>query len=365
MMSMNPQLCFWRASSLAAVVGLALSGLALAQGAPSVTVSPDTQSVSGDDAPEWMRKLAIDPASPKAKAYADQAKARKLADKELRRIRMKYFGHMKSQAVRQEGLAKLSAYDKPELYPALIEIFKSEASDVKLWILDMFRDSKSDAGDIAMAWVAVQDDSREIRLAAAERVKARLNKDLATPDQVKYVIYEGLRGHKDSAMAASAELASNLNLVDVIPWLINAQVGTRPQQQVVSAGGVPSGEGALAWIMVGQQTAFVSDLVPVVGPNAVAFDPQLSVINTGVLLRILDAVVIEYHVDINNTLIDWTTREYDSDTRGLGFNVPAWRKWYDEEFVPHLAEKARIEQAKALAEKAAAGGTTSAAVPHK
>jgi len=158
-------------------------------------------------------------------------------------------------------------------------------------------------------------------------------------------------------MTASAQLASNLNLIELMPWLISTQATGQPTRQGVAAGAGPgSGSGALAWILVGQQTAFVSDLTPVVGPNAVAFDPQLSTLTTGTLLRIVDAVVISYRVDIHNILVDWSTREFGQDTGGLGYDFPKWQKWYEKDFTPHMAAKeaARLEEAAKLAEAAKA-----------
>jgi len=339
-------------SLLLAAAALALPApLAFAQTrAPTTTVTtPDDTSISGDDAPEWMKKLGIDPTSPKAKLHAQQTKTRKAAEKELRKLRMKYFARSKHIPTRQEGLAKLREYTDPALFPAMIEIFKNEDPDVRLALLDQFRDAQSDEGDTALAWVAVQDDNEGIRSAAGERLHQRINKDKAPPEQVKLVIFEGLRTHKNSSMVAAAQLAQGINLVDVIPWLISAQVTGVPAQQAVGVN-TGSGNGALAWIMVGQQTAYVSDLIPVVGTNAVAFDPQLSVINTGVILRVLDAVVVEYHVDIHNILTDWSTREFGESTKDLGYDIPAWNKWYKEDFTPRLAQK--TEEKKAQEQKA-------------
>lgn len=345
---------FQRVAFISLCCGLAgpwCTTTARAQGAPAVTVTDvDATSTSGDDAPEWMKRLAVQPDSPRAKAHAEQVKARKQVEKDLRKLRMKHFGRIKSQATRQEGLVKLADYARPELFPLLIELFKDEGADVRLSVLDMFKDSQSVAGDTSLAWVAVLDEHEEYRSAAAERLAVRLKKDASTPEQVKYVIYEGMRSGKAESMLAGANLAANLNLIDVMPWLINAQVTAQPTQQVIGGGPNGSGQGALAWIMVGQQTAFVSDLIPVVGPNAVAFDPQLSVINTGVILRVLDAAVVSYHVDIHNALIDWSSREMGSSTRGLGYNIPAWRAWYKDEFLPHMARKAQEERAREAAQ---------------
>ena len=63
-----------KALTLAAAIGLSLPALCLAQGqaAPGVTVSGDQEPVSGDDAPEWMQRLAVSPDSPRASAPRTQ-----------------------------------------------------------------------------------------------------------------------------------------------------------------------------------------------------------------------------------------------------------------------------------------------------
>ncbi len=297
----------------------------------------------------WLERLRLDPASPPAKAHADQAKVRRQAEQALRKLRHQHFGRIKAQAVRQEGLLKLREYAQPAVFPLLITVFEKEDADVRLAILDLFAAAGSDEGDCALAWVATLDPRAEFRQAAVERLAAGRTKERPTSDRVKFVIFEGLRSGKPEAMTASAQLAANLNLIDVMPWLISAQVTGQPVQQTASVGGNAGRDDALAWIMVGQQTAFVSDLVPVVGPNAVAFDPQLSVVNTGVILRIIDAAVVTYHVDLHNELVKWSTREFGAATDGLGYDINAWRRWYAQEFLPKMA-------AKAKAEKEAAGG---------
>ena len=256
------------------------------------------------------------------------------------------FRSIRQPAVRQEGLVKLRAYASPALFPLLIDIFAGEEPDVRTTLMNLFRDAKNDQGDAALAWMAVHDDRAESRAAATSQLLTRLTEDHASGDQVKFVIFEAMRSGRNETMLAGAQLASNLNLIDVMPWLISAQVVGQPTQHAVGSGASGSRDGALAWIMGGQQTAFVSDLIPVVGPNAVAFDPQLSVINTGVILRVIDAAVVTYHVDIHNALVDWSSREMGESTGGLGFNIPAWRTWYEQTFLPHMAEKARLRKAE-------------------
>ncbi len=350
---MRPRHSFRPASLAAALIALPTTAVVAEppRNSPPAPAAPAAAAAEGDR--DWLERLRLDPSSPPAKAHADQAKARRQAEQALRKLRHQHFGRIKAQAVRQEGLLKLREYSRPAVFPLLITVFEKEDADVRLTILDMFAVAKSDEGDAALAWVATLDPKAEFRQAAFERLAALRTKERPTSDRVKFVIFEGLRSGKPEAMTAAAQLAANLNLVDVMPWLINAQVTGQPVQQTASLGGNSGSDEALAWIMVGQQTAFVSDLVPVVGPNAVAFDPQLSVVNTGVILRIIDAAVVTYHVDLHNELVKWSTREFGAPTDGLGYDINAWRRWYAQEFLPKLAERAKGAEAPA---DAATGG---------
>jgi len=293
-------------------------------------------AIGQEEAPEWVKSLAIDPDSPSAKKYAQQQKVRVAAEKELRKIRATHFGQSRGVALRQEGILKLREFMDPALFPSMIKIFKREQMDVRLALLDHFLDHQSPEGDTSLAWLGVFDDDQELRAAATERLQKRIAKEGKAPETVTLVVYEGLRSGKKAAMSAAAKLAQNLSLIEAIPWLIAGQV----QGQTTGAG-TAGGEsdGALAWIMVGTQTAFVSDLTPVVGPNAVAFDPQLSVVTEGTVLRVMDAVVVTYYLDLNNALIELTEKEWGQPTRQFGWDSPRWREWYRKEFLPFIAER--------------------------
>jgi hypothetical protein len=321
----------------------------------SVTVSGDVPGVTtGTDVPDWVRKLAIDPQSPQAQKYAAQQKVRVAAEKQLKKIRAKNFGTMKNQQVRQEGILALREFTDPAIFPSMVELYKKEGSDVRTAMMDMFKDSRTQDGDTCLTWMGVFDDDAEIRGGATTRLKARIKEEGKVPDTVKLVCYEGIRSGKTSAMAASAQMINNLNIIEAIPWLIAGQLqGTPAGAQVTGAGVGNERTGALAWIVVGTQIAFVSDLTPVVGPSAVAFDPTLSVITEGVILRVLDAAVYSYNVDLNNSLIDMTSRLTGQSTRGLGWSLPAWRDWYASEFPKQLAEKQAKDAEEAKAQGAA------------
>lgn len=315
-------------------------------------VTGDPTEISGDDAPEWMKRLAIDPESPAAKRYAEQQKVRLAAEKSLRKIRAKHFGPIKNVQIRQEGIVKIREFTDPALFTSMIKLFDREGVDVRTALLDHFQDSGTPEGEAALAWMGVFDKEGEIRADAAKRVKKLAELHGGVPTPVKYVVFEGMRSQDNDVVTSAARLAAGIDMTDAIPWmiarLITGQPIQTPQTQTVGIGGRDP-NGALAWIMVGTQTAFVSDLTPVVGPNAVAFDPQLSVVNEGVILRVIDAVVVTYHVDIFNTLTDFTSRMYGQSTKDLGWNVPAWRQWYAKEFVPEMQRRAEAKRAEEAA----------------
>ena len=320
-------------SSLVALTGLA--HLAMAQ--EGVT--------SGASVPEWIKKLAIDPESSQAKRYAAQQKVRSEKEKELRKLRLKHFGPIKKTEIRQAGILLLREYSDPALFPALVEIFKREGVDVRTAVMDIFADSGTPEGDSSLRWMGIFDESPDIRAAAVVRLQKRIKQEGMTPDGVRLVTFEGIRSGKQLAQASAANLAVELQMFEAIPWLIAAQAQF--------AGGTGAGqndrEGALAWILVGTQTAYVSDLTPVVGPNAVAFDPTLSVITEGVILRVLDAAVVSYNFDLYGALkgLARSGMGYDVD---YGFNTVKWQDWYIREFKPMLARR----QAEEAAQRAAA-----------
>lgn len=296
---------------------------------------------SGGELPVWTQRLAIDPTSSAMQKYAQQQKARAAADKALRKLRLAYFGNIGNEAVRQEGIVKLREYADPALFPLLVDIFGKEKPDVRSALIAQFYDSATPEGDGSLAWMAMFGADDATRREAERYVQKRIETTGSVPDQVKLTIASALKSDKRQPMLAGLDLIKGLDLVEFVPWLIAGQV----RQQGVQTG-TGGGSGDLAYIVVGTQTAFVSDLRPVVSQSAVAFDPQVSTITSGTILRIHDAVVYEYHTEINQALIDLTSRHMGASTRRLGWNVPAWKEFYAKEFLPRLAQE---EAAKAAA----------------
>lgn len=329
-----------RVSCLAACVMMAMALPALAQDSkePIETIGPDTTFTPEVDAAQ--------------REFAAAKKKVRVMEQELRKLRRAHFGTIKRVDIRQEGLAKLRAYTEPSIFASLIEIFRNDAEDVRTAVLDIFSDAKNDSGDAALAWVSMTDRDEGIRAAALDRLQRRLAEVGGVSDRINLVVLKGLRSGDEKQMAAAAELAGNLGLYEVIPWLISAQVG---QSLGGGGGGSGSNQGDLAYILVGQQIAFISDLTPVVSDSAVAFDPQISVITQGTLLRVNDAVVTTYRTEIHNSLVGLSSRYTGRPTIGMGWDQDKWWKWYQDEFLPlkraRAAEKAAAEKALAPEKK--------------
>lgn len=302
--------------------------------------APTSAPAPGEGVPDSQPR----PGEATVKLYTQQQKLRADVEKELKKLRATHFKSIRNPKIRAEGIAKLGEYNRPALYPSLIEIFQYEQDDVRAAVLDMFHQSATDEGDASLAWVAIEGEDPEFREMARSRLVDRVSAGQGASNRVRAVIMHGLKSPNDARVAASAELAQHLSLFETIPWLIQAQVGG-----TTSASGGISGDrqGALAWIMVGQQQAFVSDLQPVVGESAVGFDPQLSTLTTGTILRVMDAQVVTYRTEVNAALIGLSSRLTGRDTSGLGWNQPAWWRWYVDE------GKGLIAQSQASAEASA------------
>jgi hypothetical protein len=319
----------------------------IACAAVGVVVGGFTPSVlAQDDVPAWAKAIAKDPDSPEMREYAAQRKKRLAFEKELKKLRSDYFRTARPPEVRRQAIEKLKQYTDPALFPSLVEVFSTEASDVRLALLDHFAAQKSDEGDTTLAWIGVYDKDKSVREAAARRLKERMVGKDTVPNRVQWVLYEGLVHGGEDAIAASARLINTLDIVEALPMLINAQAGRS------GGGGNSAGErtGALAYIFVGTQTTYVSDLTPVVSENAVAFDPQVDVVNDGVLLTVLDAQVYVLRGAVRQAAADIAERHAGLSTHHLGWNVPAWNEWYTKQFVPAM-EKKRAEAQKVVEKK--------------
>ncbi|MBL8964496.1 MAG: hypothetical protein KF787_04150 [Phycisphaeraceae bacterium] len=307
----------WLASSL---TFSGFAGVCVAQdAAPAPRVAPS----AGE------RDQASDPAEALRAERASLARM----EQELRKIRVKHFGSIRRAEIRQEGILRLREYTDPVIYPSLITIFERERHDVRTAILDMLLEQESEKADVALAWVAAFDRDEVVRAEALDRLGRRIEAVGDIPAGVRAMIYRGLRSGSETKVNGSAELAQSLKFFDAIPWLITAQFGGPGS----SGRGQAEPRGDLAYIVVGTQTAFVSDLTPIVSDSAVAFDPTLSTLTTGTILRIQDAVVTTHRTIVQTVLVRMTTEAWGYPTDGLGFDGPRWWRWYREDYLPSLS----------------------------
>ncbi len=285
-------------------------------------------------APEWMERLLPDPNDPRVFQYAEQERVRQETELELQRFRKEYFGQGHNTETRQIGLSLLrERYNRVALYPLLLKVFEHDKEDVRFGLLDMFAETGTDEADSTLAWEAVFDDHEDMRDAARERLLARVNEVGEVSNRIKLVVATGLQQEKNSEVIAAAGIAEVLSLYEMVPLMIAAQVGGNTQ------GAAGQGTGNLGWIMIAQQQSFVSDLQPVVANSAVGFDPTLSVITTGVVLEINDAVVITYRTEVFYSLTRMTSGALGKPTGAFGMDQQKWWDWHEQEWKPWMAAR--------------------------
>ena len=262
-------------------------------------------------------------------ALRDYRSRQKQLEVELRRLRHTYFRNPRAHDLRAAGIEKLKAYNDPAIFEPMLEIFARSGDDVIQAIIDHLASLDTPEAMATIAWAALFDTHPRRRSMATETLTSTLD-GKPIPHTVKSVVADGLSRRHDPHVANAAGLAATLKMADAIPAMIASQVVGR---------GTGSDGGALAYILVGQQQAFVSDLEPVVGDSAVAFDPELSVVTEGVVLRVLDSVVVTYRVEVHESLVRLTSDLWGQDTSYLGWDVPKWRQWYAKEFLPEYQPK--------------------------
>lgn len=278
-------------------------------------------------------QLPADATADEIAAYRELQAARRGYERDLRKIRSDYFLNIRGTEVRQIGMRRLRGYTDPAAFPLLTDLFFPEGADVRDAVLDHLAGLDTVEADAAIAWEAVYGDDPNDRL-ASRRLLERLDADRGLHPVVVDVVRSGLREPDEGTPIEAARVAASLDLYDLIPLMAQAQVAAR-------GGGDRRGD--LAWITIGTQRAFVSDVTPVVADGAVAFDPQLSVVSEGTILRVSDAFVAIYRVELHGILVGMTSEAWGQPTGQLGYDAPAWGAWYREEFKPFLEAKAAAE----------------------
>jgi len=257
---------------------------------------------------------------------AFRAKVRQY-EKQINLIRHKHFGSIKVDRIRAEGIAELQEFTDAAAFRPLLTELSSEQDDVRLAVLDHLA-GQDELGQAALAWAAIYDHDPAIRHEAERRLVSPAS------DPVLVVLDRALRSDDDIVANNAGSLAGALNALPLIPVMVASQAAPRPVQ----------GRGDLAWIAIGRQEVFVTGLVPVVGDNSGAFQPILGTVQTGTVVRIIDAVAVVYRSYIHDSLVAMTTRETGSSTADLGYDVDAWRAWYNSEYLPMIRERIRLAE---------------------
>ena len=253
-----------------------------------------------------------------------RAEARAYA-RQINKIRHEHFGKIKVEEIRRQGIDQLKEFTDPASFRPMIEELRREADDVRLGMLDHFS-MQGDEGQAALGWVAIFDRDPAIRNEALKRMVAPAG------EPVKFLLNGALRTRDHDTVCAAATVAGALNVTSTIPLLIFAQAAT-------SGNTGSDQQGDLAWIAIQTQRAYVQNLIPIVGDNSGAFQPVIGVVSDGVVMRVVDAVVIEYRTPVHSSLVAMTSHDWGQPTEYLSYNVQAWWDWFNNEYVPFKNEE--------------------------
>lgn len=273
--------------------------------------------------------LIADPTSPASQHKAAQNRRRIELERELAKLRATHFRATRNTELRQLGITKLRTYTAPESYPSLLKTFEREGDDVRRAIVQMLVEQGTEEADATLAWAAIMLNNPAFRADALEGLRWRIGEAGVTQPMLN-VLDIALQSENESRANLAAEIADHYEIVGLIPRLISAQFSGNP-----GGGGRESGRsGDLAFIAIGRQVAFVSDLTPVVSDSAVGFDPTVSVASEGTVIAIHDAAVTIYRTEVHRSLVGLTSRSWGQPTESLGYDYEAWKRWYFDEFLP-------------------------------
>lgn len=262
------------------------------------------------------------------KILSHRAKQRQY-ERQVTIIANKHFGSVKAEAIRREGIEKLKEFTDPASFRPMFDVLVKEKDDVRLAMLEHFA-AQSEAGHAALAHVAIHADDAALRNEASRRIPTPISKPVLRE------LDKALRSPKHVIANNAGALAGVLNAVEAIPLLIFAQA-TRDT--------APANEGDLAWIAIQTSTVYVADVTPVVGDNSGGFAPVLGILREGVLMRVQDAVVVNYRLDVHRSLVNMANAETGEDTEHMGYNMREWWAWYNDVFVPQHNAKAAAKRA--------------------
>lgn len=296
--------------------------------APAPNATAEAEAAERSATPEPISRREQRRAEAQAQREAEKAERRReiAFERDLRRINGQHF-RSRNIEVRQVGLVKLRAFTEPWQYAPLLDVLGGAGEDVAATLATHLADQDNDDARAALSWAAIHAKHDDL----AEHATAALTREPMPIGRPALGVVAASLAEGDAETATRAALlAESLGLIELIPLLIEAQVGgAQPTRR----------RGDRAWIMVGTQTAYVADLNPVVADSAVAFDPQIAVITEGTLLRVGDAVVVTVRSEVHGVLLRMTSNLLGRPTDTLGYDVHAWRTLWTDELAPIVAER--------------------------
>ncbi len=232
---------------------------------------------------------------------------------------------------RVQNLEQLSQWKDPASWQALWDAMKNEKDDVRLAFMDHLA-SQGGMGQGMLAKIAIRSEESPMRHEASRRIER------PACDEVVAMIELGLRDDRHLVVNQAGLLAGKVDAFAVIPSLIFAQV-TADEKKTA---------GDLAWIAIGTNTHYIANVTAVVGDNAGAFQPVIGTIQTGVLMRVQDAMVYNYRTDAHQSLIALTSRDFGQSTADYGWDMKRWWSWFNTEYVPFKQAQAAANAKPAL-----------------
>jgi hypothetical protein len=265
----------------------------------------------------------VPPMVTKAKPVNHSSEAMEKYSAQFRALKSKYFGQH-SATLRQTGLAQLRAYTDAASLEPMWTVLQTESDDVRLAVMDHLA-GRASAGQAILARIAIHDKTAAIRAEATRRI--------AQPptESVLHVLDESLRSNEHVVVNNAGLLAGNIHAIEALPALIFAQFSQDTQ----------TSEGDLAWIAIGTQRSYVQNLVPVTGDNSGAFSPVIGQVIEGVVMRVADCIVTTYRADVHNSLVSMSSFDTGTDTSYLAWDMRAWARWFNQEYVPMKQRQAR------------------------
>jgi hypothetical protein len=284
-----------------------------------------------------------DPTSPRSRAEAEANRTRIALERELVKLRAAHFRGPPQRGEPSGWAGQASdVHTDPAAYEPLLKVFAREEDDVYATLASMFAECNTPEADAALAWSAIMAGDDSLRRIASDHMRSRILAIGGPTPQMVAVMDLALQGDSEDRANVAAAFADEFGIIGLIPRLISAQVSG----QTGGGGTIPDDDGDVAFIAIGRQVAFVSDLTPVVSDSAVAFDPTVSVINEGTLIRVHDAAITIYRDMVHASLVNLSSRASGRSTRELGFDTDAWKRWYIEEFLPARRQQELADQAE-------------------